>query len=187
MNRKARYILIIIAAIFLSNCANSQQIPFNSPIRTQAQLDDLLSTLSNSNASARVIVEALYDLEKSKTPITEALPLLIRLLRHDDPEVRAVAIHVIGSMGNSAACAVPQLAERLWDLSAFVRTASAVSIDYITAIDLVDSYLKFEPLGRGFLYDEPEGRLTGKARDWWKSKGQFQDWSSQKNYCKAQS
>jgi hypothetical protein len=142
--------------------------------------------LDDQEASTRQLVSALFELERIDPAPVTAIPSLLQLLKHDDSWVRVRAINALAYMENAANCAVPQIADHLWDSVGFVRTGAATALDHITHMELVDSYAKFEPGENGFSYDEPDGRISGKAREWWNSEGQFRNWSAGENYCEIQ-
>jgi hypothetical protein len=106
-----------------------------------------------------------------------AIPVLASELSHDRNTVRRYAALSLGTIGQAAECAVPQLASLLWYPDSETRSAAAVSIDAIIKSDLVDPEAKLDPQTPGVLpLDEPEGVLSGLAREWWLNTGQNINW-----------
>lgn len=92
-------------------------------------------------------------------------------------EVRLDSAFVLGIIGESSQCAVPDLASLLWDQDPGVRSASAAAIQAITGDTLVESTHELDPhLPGGIFLDEPEGSISGKAREWWLQTGQNRSW-----------
>ena len=96
-------------------------------------------------------------------------------------EVRRYSIFVIGTIGAPANCAVPQLATFLWDPESTVRSVTAGALTEITQIQLVeDEIYKLDPVAIGSVAaDEPEGHLSGIAREWWLKTGQNMNWATE--------
>ena len=174
----------IIACLVLGGCGRLGDDPSAVPTPTPLPLEQVMSLLeSDGGGSSRELITALFELERQAPPAVKAIPLLIRFLEYDDPYVRVRAINALVGMGNAGNCAVPRIAVHLWDSTGFVRTGAAAALDHMTQVDLVDSYVKYRLLENGFLYDEPEGRLSGKAKEWWMSEGQYRNWSLEEKYC----
>jgi HEAT repeat protein len=70
------------------------------------------------------------------------------------------------------------LAVFLWDKDAFVRSATAGALTEITQIELVeDDIYKLDPEAVGSVAaDDPEGHISGTARDWWLNTGKKITW-----------
>lgn len=117
----------------------------------------------------------------------EALPGVSRLLvalGDDRPEVRRLALAVLGSIGPPARCAIPRLAPALWDPDPWVRTAAAAAMDAIAQLRLLSHEVSLDPSRPGVVFaDEPEGTLTGGSRDWWLTEGKFLDWDTSASTC----
>ncbi len=175
---------LLVVSLFLGGCTSPQSTQLGTP--TPVPLNELVRTLSDQETSASRLVLALFDLEKVDPAPVQVIPILLRLLEHDDPHVRIRAINALAYMGSAAACAVPKIAVHLWDSDRFVRTGAATALDYITHVKLVESYAKFKRGEDSFFADQPEGEASGKAREWWKLQGQYRDWSSSQNYCEIQ-
>lgn len=109
-----------------------------------------------------------------------AIPYLLQNLSNSREDVRLYSISVLGIIGPTASCAVPQIAARLWDKDAFVRSATAGALTEITQIELVeDDFYKLYPEGIGSVFaDEPEGHITNISRDWWLTIGKDQEWGT---------
>lgn len=184
MKLKIMLVAISVVTLNLGGCVRKQDLQGASATQTPVPLSELISVLNTPSSSSRELTRAMFALEKWGISATIAVPSLVPLLEHEDPDVRATAIHTLGTMGSAAKCALPLLAERLWDPIGFVRTASASAIDYVSGVDLVESYAKLDPSKSGWVYDEPEGSITGRAREWWTSEGQYTDWDSSSTPCK---
>jgi hypothetical protein len=79
----------------------------------------------------------------------------------------------------------PKLASLLWYPDSESRSAAAMSIDAIVGINLVDPEAKIDLKTPGALAkDEPDGIVSGKAREWWKNTGQYMNWPTES--CKTQ-
>ena len=184
MARRINLLIVIIACLVLGGCGRLGGDPSAVPSPTPLPLEQVMSLLeSDGGGSSRELIAALFELERQASPAVKAMPLLIRFLEYDDPHVRVRAINALAGMGNAGNCAMPRIATHLWDSTGFVRTEAAAALDHKTQVDLVDSYVKYKPLQNGFLYDEPEGRLSGKAREWWMSEGQYRNWALEEKYC----
>ncbi len=184
MNERKTFIGLVLTGILLASCLNSQAFPISTP--TLPPVNELIITLNDPETSARQLVLTLFDLEYIEPPPTKTISILLRLMSHDDPWVRVSAINALASMNDAAYCAVPQIAAHLSDKNSFVRTGAAIALDHITHTDLVETYMKFQRGEHGFSYDEPEGRLSGVAREWWNSTGQYQNWLLNQNFCQPQ-
>jgi hypothetical protein len=138
---------------------------------------------SDGGGNSRELITALFELERQVPPAVKTIPLLIKFLEYDNPDIRVRAINALAGMGSAGNCAVPLIASHLWDSTGFVRTGAAAALDHMAQVDLVESSTKYKPLQNGFSYDEPEGWLSRKAREWWMSEGQYQNWSSEEEYC----
>ncbi len=110
-----------------------------------------------------------------------AIPYLLQNLTSPREDVRRYSIFVLGTIGPPANCAVPQLATFLWDPASTVRSATAGALTEITQIELVeDEIYKLDPVAVGSVaIDEPEGHISGIARNWWLNTGQNMNWSTE--------
>lgn len=109
-----------------------------------------------------------------------AIPYLLQNLSNTREDVRLYSIFVLGIVGPTASCAVPQIATFLWDDDAYVRSATAGALTEIVQTELVeDDFCKLDTEGIGSVCaDEPEGHITSIARDWWLNIGQSQEWGT---------
>lgn len=113
-----------------------------------------------------------------------AIPQLLQAIQSDRADVRLYAAFVLGTIGEASECAVPELADLLWDSDPFVRSSAAGAIEAITGIDLVMINYEIDPEHPGSVgSDSPEGLITENARIWWLQEGQYLDWSSNIIYC----
>ena len=114
-----------------------------------------------------------------------AIPILVSQLSHTRTSVRRYAALSLGAIGKSAECAVPQLASLLWHQDLETRSAASISIDAITGIDLVDPENKLDPQAPGVMpLDDPEGIVSGSAKQWWVNNGQNMNWPTEN--CEVQ-
>lgn len=114
----------------------------------------------------------------------EGIPNLISNLQNQRADVRQMSAFVLGTIGESALCTVPNIAPLLWDKDEFVRTSAAAAIDNITGESLVSFAHKLYPPGLGSVpEDMPEGSVTGDARSWWKAQGSLIDWNQYEDNC----
>lgn len=109
-----------------------------------------------------------------------SIPYLLQNLDSDREEVRRYSVFVLGILGKNANCAVPKISSLLWDKEPLVRSTSAGALTEITNIDLVEfDYLKLDPELPGSVNaDDPEGKISKIAREWWLNTGQNQDWTN---------
>jgi HEAT repeat protein len=109
-----------------------------------------------------------------------AIPYLLQNLDNGREEVRRHSVFVLGIIGEPASCAVPKIASLLWDKEPYVRSASAAALTGITNKDLVKyDDLKLDPTVPGGVNpDDPEGSISGIAREWWLNAGQNIIWST---------
>jgi HEAT repeat protein len=109
-----------------------------------------------------------------------SIPYLLQNLDSDREEVRRYSVFVLGILGEHANCAVPKISSLLWDKEPLVRSTSAGALTAITNIDLVEfDYLKLDPELPGSVNaDDPEGKISKIAREWWLNSGQNQDWTN---------
>jgi HEAT repeat protein len=114
-----------------------------------------------------------------------AIPYLLQNLENDREVVRRHSLFVLGILGELASCAVPNIAALLWDEESFVRSTAAGALTEITDNELVEyEDLRLDPSLPGSVSaDDPEGRITGMAREWWLETGQKMNWP--KENCKV--
>jgi hypothetical protein len=108
---------------------------------------------------------------------SEALPQLVQALTNERARARSDAAFVLGIIGEPARCAVPQIAQLLWDADPLARTAAAGAIEAIVGVDLVRGSVELDPARPCLVFaDEPEGTNSGVARAWWTEEGQYLEW-----------
>ncbi len=184
MDRRINLVIVALTCLALEGCEQPGNNRAAVPTPTPLSVEQVVSLLgSDGGGNSRELTTFLFELERQVPPVVRTIPLLINFLEYDDPEIRVRAINALAGMGNAGNCAVPHIAAHLWDSTGFVRTGAAAALDHMSQVDLVDSSEKYKPLQNGFIYDEPEGWLSGKARDWWISEGQYRNWSSEDEYC----
>ena len=109
-----------------------------------------------------------------------AIPILTSELTHERTNVRKYAALSLGAIGYEAECAIPQLSLLLWFPDSETRSAAAIAIDAITKVNLVDLDAKLDPQNPGVMaLDEPEGIVSGLAKEWWLEIGQDQNWPTE--------
>ena len=112
----------------------------------------------------------------------EAIPELLIALENERSEIRADAAIVLGVIGEAAQCAVPNLAQHLWDDAPEVSSSAARALDAITGVDLVEEVDKLA-VSTSVIYDE-DGTISEKARYWWSDEGQNEDWDRGVGSCR---
>jgi len=143
----------------------------------------LARALQYRRRDSYVATKALVAMGPAAAP---AIPELVKALGNERTIVRSDAAFVLGTIGEPARCAVPAVASLLWDSDPWVRSAAAGALEAITGVDLVAEFHELNPETPGSVGgDEPEGKVTGKARSWWITEGQYLDWSGKPNLCNA--
>jgi hypothetical protein len=103
------------------------------------------------------------------------------------PEALIYSTILLGSIGNLASCAVGNIGPLLWHSDSKVRSAAAFALERITNQNLVASQYEIEItpsfLANSIYADEPEGSITGKARQWWNEQGSKIKWHSGYGIC----
>lgn len=135
----------------------------------------LIVTLSDDVSDIRASsADALGEIGPKAAP---AVPVLIEILRSDEyAHARVSAAESLGKIGD--VCAVPALANILWDREAkeayrFIPIAAAQAIAQLTGNQFPDS----EPGPHGYrLNDNGEPLIVIAAREWWESEGKYQEW-----------
>lgn len=110
-----------------------------------------------------------------------AIPNLLHNLDDSREDVRLFSIFVLGVLGEPAGCAVPKISSLLWDTDPFVRSASAAALTEITRNNLVEfDDLRLDPSIPGSVNaDDPEGSISGIARNWWLATGKNVNWPTE--------
>jgi HEAT repeat protein len=110
-----------------------------------------------------------------------SIPYLLQNLDSDREEVRRYSVFALGILGEDASCAVPKISSLLWDKEPLVRSTSAGALTEITNIDLVEfDYLKLDPELPGSVNaDDPEGKISKIAREWWLDTGKDTNWPTE--------
>jgi len=103
------------------------------------------------------------------------------------PEALIYSTILLGSIGNDASCAVGNIGPLLWHSDSKVRSAAAFALERITNQNLVASQYEVEItpsfLANSIYADEPEGSITGTARQWWNEQGSQVKWHSGYGLC----
>jgi hypothetical protein len=118
---------------------------------------------------------------------TTLLPILIDNLRYQEPGVRIYSAILLGFAGRQASCSVGKLGLLLWDPEARVRTSTALALERVTGLDLVAGQfeIKITPafVADSVPPDSPEGKISGKARQWWSDQGSKINWHPSYGAC----
>jgi hypothetical protein len=103
------------------------------------------------------------------------------------PEALIYSLILLSSTGNSASCSVGNIGPLLWHSDSKVRSSAAFALEKITQQDLVASQYEIEItpffLASSIFADEPEGSITGRARQWWNERGSKVKWHSSYGFC----
>jgi hypothetical protein len=103
------------------------------------------------------------------------------------PDAVIYSIALLSSTGNRASCAVGNIGPLLWNSDSRVRSAAAFALERITEQDLIASQyeIKITPsfMANSISADEPEGSITGTARQWWNEQGSKVKWHSGYGLC----
>ena len=103
------------------------------------------------------------------------------------PETLIYSTILLGSIGNDASCAVGNIGPLLWHSDSKVRSGAAFALERITNQNLVASQYEIEItpsfLANSIYADEPEGSITGTARQWWNEQGSKVKWHSGYGLC----
>lgn len=138
----------------------------------------LARAISFDRRDSVVASEALITMRSSANT---AIPYLLKNLDSDREDVRRYSVFVLGILGEPASCAVSKISSLLWDTDPFVRSTSAAALTEITNNTLVEfDDLRLDPSIPGSVNaDDPEGSISGIARDWWLTTGKSQDWPTE--------
>jgi HEAT repeat protein len=206
MQHLAMYTTIIISLAILSGCSNQKLYEQNVSNKSTKELIKMLEDQSDpenlfgaiteelgkrgvdaSDAAPALSVALTYPRRDSYLAgfallalgpnAKSAIPILVSELTHERTTVRKYAALSLGAIGREAECAIPQLASLLWHPDSETRSAAAISIDAITEANLVDPDAKLDPQTPGIMaLDEPEGIVSGLAKEWWLETGQDIYW-----------
>lgn len=201
------YTSLIVGLIILSGCSNQNLPEQDISNKSTEELIRLLEDQNDPNNLFGAITEELANRGASEAAPTlsvaltyprrdsylagfalmaigpgakSAIPVLVSELPHESSTVRRYAALSLGAIGQQAECAIPQLASLLWYSDSETRSAASISIDAITGIDLVDPEAKLDPHTPGVMpLDEPEGIVSGLAKQWWLNNGQNMNWPTE--------
>jgi hypothetical protein len=122
-------------------------------------------------------VTASHPLVAMGSSAQSAIPFLLQNLESEREDVRRYSIFVLGTIGESASCAVPLIAPFLWDTDPFVRSATAGALTEITQIMLVeDDLYRLDPTSPGSVAADGNYTISKIAREWWLESGQYLEW-----------
>jgi HEAT repeat protein len=162
-------------------------------------LDELIASLSSDDDEARIV--AMRGLSQVEAEASSVVPLLINNLDHENSEVRRVAVVTLGEIGPAAFPAIPQLIGMLssdpninirriipqtlgniGEKTVVPELAEALySEDDLVAINAAETIAALA--GEEFISSGSEindagvPKIVADAREWWKTEGQFEDWT----------
>jgi len=103
------------------------------------------------------------------------------------PDAVIYSIVLLSSTGYRASCAVGNIGPLLWNSDSRVRSTAAFALERITNQDLIASQYEIEItpsfMANLIFPDEPEGSITGAARQWWNEQGSKVKWHSSYGLC----
>jgi hypothetical protein len=103
------------------------------------------------------------------------------------PDAIIYSVILLSSTGNRASCAVGNIGPLLWHPDSKVRSAAAFALERITEQDLIANQYEVEVtpsfMANSISADEPEGSITGTARQWWNEQGSKVKWHSSYGFC----
>ncbi len=162
-----------------------KQISDMGPKNAAAAVDDLAVAIGYPRTDSYLAAQVLLKLGSSSIKYT--IPILIGNLQVEKPEARIYSVILLGSVGNSASCAVGNIAPLLWDSDPFVRSATALALEKITEQDLVasDYEVSITPSfsANSISADTPEGKVVEAARRWWNEQGSKVNWHPRYGIC----
>jgi len=207
MKRLMLYTLFIAGAILLASCGLVGNQKDNLSKAPTAELIHLLEdeheggdnlfpeiiaelTARGSSASeaapalARALAYNRRDSITASRPLVAmgpaaqlAIPILLVNLSNERADVRLGSAFVLGTIGKTSQCAIPQLAPLLWDQDSRVRSATAAALQTISGVELVDKIYELDPTVPGSVFlDEPDGTVSANAKAWWLATGKNIKW-----------
>ena len=97
------------------------------------------------------------------------------------------ALILLSSTGSRATCAVGNIGPLLWQPDPKVRSEAAFALEKITGKDLLAGQYEFEITpsftAASISADEPQGSISGAARQWWEQKGAKVKWHASYGFC----
>ncbi len=182
----------IRAIIYASNPESPQYDPQSTIYAEFPEAIKQLSTMDNTNDAAGdlalaityprqdsyLAAQALISLGPDITSIT-IVTLFDNLdssnLHNLKPDAIIYSVILLSSTGNRASCAVGNIGPLLWNADSRVRSAAAFALERITGQAFVANQYEFEItpsfMANSISADEPEGSITGIARQWWTEQG----------------
>ncbi len=152
--------------------------------------DDLAIASTFPRQDSYLAAQALISLGPDITSTTIAL-LFSELdssnVRNLKPDALIYSVILLSSTGHSASCVIGNIGPLLWNSDSRVRSAAAIALERITGQDLVASQYKIEITpsfkADSIPPDEPEGSISGSARQWWSAQGSKVKWHSSYGFC----
>jgi len=194
----------IRAIIYTSNPESPQYDPKSTAYAEFPEAVKQLSTMSNaidaagdlagainfprqdSYLAAQALITLGTDIT-STTIVTLFSNLDSRYHPNQKPEALIYSIILLSSTGSRASCAVGNIGPLLWHSDSKVRSAAAFALEKITEQDLIASQYEIEItpsfMANSISADEPEGSITGIARQWWNEQGSKVKWHSSYGFC----
>ena len=194
----------IRAIIYASNPESPQYDPKSTPYAEFPEAVKQLSTMSNAIDAAGDLAGAINFPRQDSYLAAQALITLgtditsttiVTLFSNLDSsyhpnqksEALIYSIILLSSTGSRASCAVGNIGPLLWHSDSKVRSAAAFALEKITEQDLIASQYEIEItpsfMANSMSADEPEGSITGTARQWWNEQGSKEKWHSSYGFC----
>ncbi len=103
------------------------------------------------------------------------------------PDAIIYSVILLSSTGNKALCSVGNIGPLLWHPDSTVRSAAASALERISEQDFVANQYDIEItpsfMANSISADDPEGSITGTARQWWNEQGSKVKWHSSYGLC----
>jgi len=194
----------IRAIIYASNPESPQYDPKSAVYVEFPEAIKQLSTMANAiDAAGDLAIAITYPREDSYLAAQALISLgpditsttIVTLFGNLDssnlhnlkPDAVIYSIVLLSSTGNRASCAVGNIGPLLWNSDSGVRSAAAFALGRITEQDLIASQYEIEItpsfMANSIFADEPEGSITGTARQWWNEQGSKVKWHSSYGLC----
>jgi hypothetical protein len=194
----------IRAIIYASNPESPQYDPMSTVYAEFPEAVKQLSTIKNAiDAAGDLAIAITYPRQDSYLAAQTLISLgsditsttIVTLfgnldssnLHNQKPDALIYSVIVLSSTGNRASCAVGNIGPLLWNPDARVRSAAALALERITEQDFVANQYEIEIIpsfmANSISADEPEGRITGTARQWWSEQGSKVRWHSSYGFC----
>ena len=194
----------IRAIIYASNPKSPQYDPKSTVYAEFPEVIKRLSTMANAvDAAGDLAIAITYPRQDSYIAAQALISLgpditsttIVTLFGNLDssnlhnlkPDAVIYSIVLLSSTGKGASCAVGNIGPLLWNPNSRVRSAAAFALERITEQDFIAGQYEIEItpsfMANSIFADEPEGSITGKAREWWNKRGSKVKWHSSYGLC----